>query len=243
MFKLILHDGPARLGKWREKTTPHLLPFTSKYLVEDEPMAYNVPRELAEWSVEVTIHKAKLNPDKNKIVVIHGSKYSDLRIECAKKLQKIGYHQFLLANPEELIRRPLDLIKILVSVRETLAAHSSLFYSFAEINFIPLLVYLGVDFIGDAAADFYAQLGVLLTCDGKYYLKDYDLHSIDYHQLREKNLETLNFVIREVQENIKQGTLRNLVEKRCHSSPESMSALRILDRDYSGFIDKYTPLY
>jgi 7-cyano-7-deazaguanine tRNA-ribosyltransferase len=50
-------------------------------------------------------------------------------------------------------------------------------------------------------------------------------------------------VIREVQEHIKNGTLRNLVEQRCCSSPESMSALRILDREHSDFIEKYTQLY
>ena len=53
----------------------------------------------------------------------------------------------------------------------------------------------------------------------------------------------MDFVIREVRENIKNGTLRNLVEQRCCSSPEAMSALRIADRDYTDFLDKYTSLY
>jgi predicted RNA-binding protein len=53
----------------------------------------------------------------------------------------------------------------------------------------------------------------------------------------------MDFVLREVRENIKNGSLRNLVEQRCCSSPEAMSALRIADRDYTDFLDKYTALY
>ena len=49
--------------------------------------------------------------------------------------------------------------------------------------------------------------------------------------------------MREVRANIQNGTLRNLVEERCCTSPEAMSALRILDRDYEDYVDIYTQLY
>lgn len=52
----------------------------------------------------------------------------------------------------------------------------------------------------------------------------------------------MDFVLREVRENIKNGTLRNLVEERCCTSPEAMTALRVLDRDYPDFLEKYTQL-
>jgi 7-cyano-7-deazaguanine tRNA-ribosyltransferase len=77
----------------------------------------------------------------------------------------------------------------------------------------------------------------------KYDLIHYKIYEMNTSELEEYNKNTIKFVIREVQEHIKNGTLRNLVEERCCSSPESMSALRILDRHHSDFIEKYTQLY
>ena len=66
---------------------------------------------------------------------------------------------------------------------------------------------------------------------------------MDPQEIKEYNKRTIEFTIKEVQEHIKNGTLRNLVEERACSSPEAMTALRILDKDYKDFINKYTQLY
>ncbi len=242
MLEIKLHDGPARHGKYQDTETPNILTSKQAVRIEDEPMPYDVPKELAEWSVESTIQKAA-NEDNNQMAVIHGSKYTNLRLECASKLEELGFRLFLVANPEELLKRPRDLLEIIVSLRENMNPNSALFFPFAQLNFIPLLVYLGVDFIGESTADFYAQLGVMMTPQGNYDLKKYPLYNLNPDELKEYNRNSLDFVLREVRAHIKNGTLRNLVEERCCSSPEAMSALRILDRDYSEFLDKYTPLY
>jgi len=59
----------------------------------------------------------------------------------------------------------------------------------------------------------------------------------------ERNRHTLELIISEVREHIRNGTLRNLVEERAASSPQNMSALRILDREKQEFLQRYTPLY
>jgi len=242
MLEIKMHDGPARQGKHQGMETPNILKMNMERLVPDEPMPYDVPHELAEWSVQNTIHKAK-HEDTDQMAVIHGSKYKDLRLECAEALEKIGYRLFLVANPEELLKRPRDLLEIIVSLRKAMNPNSALYFSFVELNFIPLLVYLGVDLFSQTGADFYAQLGVITTPHRNYDLKKYPLYDLTFEELKQYNRNSLDFVLREARAHIQNGTLRNLVEERCCSSPETMSALRILDRDYQEFLDSYTPLY
>lgn len=242
MLEIKLHDGPARQGKYQDTETPNILTSKQTVIVEDEPMPFDVPQEMAEWSVQSTIEKAERG-ENSQMAVIHGSKYANLRLKCASTLEELGYRLFLVANPDELLKRPRDLLEIITSLRENMNPNSALFFPFAELNFIPLLVYLGVDLFGESTADFYAQLGVMTTPQGNYDLKKYPLYDLNQEELTEYNRKSLDFVLREIRAHIQNGTLRNLVEERCCSSPEAMSALRILDRDYGEFLDKYTPLY
>jgi predicted RNA-binding protein len=82
-----------------------------------------------------------------------------------------------------------------------------------------------------------------MTTDSIYEFENYQIYNFTLEELKEYNRKSMDFVLREVRENIKNGTLRNLVEQRCCSSPEAMSALRIADRDYTEYLDKYTSLY
>jgi len=242
MLEIKLHDGPARQGKYQTTETPNILQSSQELMVPDEPMPYDVPREMAEWSVKNTLDHAGKG-DVSQMAVIHGSKYPDLRLKCATALEELGYRLFMVANTEDLLRKPQDLLKIISSLRENMSPNSALFFPFVELNFIPLLVYLGVDLFTDASADFYAHIGVITTPHSNYNLQKYPLYDLNPEELKEYNRNSLDFVLREVRAHIKNGTLRNLVEERCCSSPEAMSALRILDRDYEGFVDSYTPLY
>ena len=238
-----MHDGPARLGKFSEKNTPAIIGSNDTLnILKDEPMPYNVPKTLASWSVKSTIENAR-SSDQNGIGVVHGSKYPDLRAECAVKLEQLGNTVLMVANPEELLKRSRDLVEIIVRIREGINPNSAIYFPFAEPSFIPLLAYMGVDLFDTVSGEFYARINTLLTPSMKYDLIQYKIYEMNASELEEYNKNTIKFVIREVQEHIKNGTLRNLVEERCCSSPESMSALRILDRDHSDFIEKYTQLY
>jgi 7-cyano-7-deazaguanine tRNA-ribosyltransferase len=243
MLAVTQHDGPARLGTYEKFKTPAIFkPDENIKVIEDEPMPYDVPRELAEWSVNQTIENAKKS-EKKGIGVIHGGKYLDLRIKCAKELDKLGITTFLIANPEELLRNPRDLVDIIVNIRKTVNPNVALYTPFADVNFIPLLAYMGVDLFGDFACDFYAYLNIMQTSTAKYDITAYHIYDLSREELKEYNKNTMDFVIREIRENIKNRTLRNLVEERCCTSPEAMSALRILDKKYAEFLTKYTPLY
>ena len=243
MLTVTQHDGPARLGNYEEFKTPAIFkPDENIKVMKDEPMPYDVPKELAEWSVNLTIENAKKS-EKKGIGVIHGGKYLDLRIKCAKELDILGITAFLVANPEELLRNPRDLVDIIVNIRETVNPNAALYFPFVDTNFIPLLVYMGVDLFSDFACDFYAYLNIMQTPTAKYDIKSYQIYELSLEELKKYNKNTMDFVIKEVRENIKNRTLRNLVEERCCTSPEAMSALRILDKKYTDFLNKYTPLY
>lgn len=247
MLEITLHDGPARLGKWNNLITPTILDAEQVAVVDNQPMPYEVPRTLAQWSVAETILKAQ-EGNRDDIAVIHGAKYLDLRRECAQELEKLGYRNFLLANIDKLLRRPRNLVETMVAIREAINPNSSLYVPFCHLNFIPLLSYMGVDLFGDASCGYHALLGVMLTPDFNYPVANYEIYhkenyDMDYSGLLEYNKNSMDFVIREVKAHMKNGTLRNLVEMRCASSPETMAALRILDSEYSDFVLKYTGLY
>lgn len=242
MLEVKRHDGPARLGNYDNLITPAILRLNTGFkIIKDEPMPYDVPKELAKWSVEQTVENAKKSDEKG-IGVIHGGKYLDLRIKCANELDKLGITTFMVANPKELLRQPRDLIDIIVNIRETVNPNAALYFSFADINFIPLLAYMGVDLFGDFSCDFYAYLNIMQTPTANYDINKYQIYDMDFEELKKYNKNTMDFVVKEVQENIKNMTLRNLVEERCCTSPEAMSALRILDKKYPEFLNKYMPL-
>ncbi|MGC9516587.1 MAG: hypothetical protein ACP5C3_02695 [Methanomicrobiales archaeon] len=243
MLEISQHDGPARLGKYNELITPGIInPEDQFTLIKDEPMPYDVPKTLAEWSVRRTIQYAKDSPQKG-IVCVHGAKYIDLRIKCALELESLGYDIFLIANSDKLIKRPRELINTIVNLRETLNPNSTLYIPFVDVNFMPILTYMGVDLFGSYICDYYAKLNTIITPTIKYNLKEYPIYDFSLNEIKSYNLDTLDFVMREIRQNIKNGTLRNLVELRCCSSPETMTALRILDKEYPEFIEKYSPLY
>jgi 7-cyano-7-deazaguanine tRNA-ribosyltransferase len=243
MLLIKQHDGPARLGNYGELKTPAIFkPDDELKIIKDEPMPYDVPKEIAEWSVGKTIENAKKSEEKG-VAVIHGGKYLDLRIKCAKELDDLGFTTYLIANSEKLLKNPKDLVDIIVNIRETVNPNAALYFPFVDINFIPLLTYMGVDLFGDFSCDFYAYLNVMQTPTAKYDINTYQIYDLSGEELKKYNKNAMDFVIREVQENIKNKTLRNLVEERCCTSPEAMSALRILDKKYAGFLDTYTLLY
>jgi 7-cyano-7-deazaguanine tRNA-ribosyltransferase len=243
MLEIKMHDGPARLGKLSKTETPNLIQLdNSLKILDDEPMPYNVPKTLAEWSVNTTIENARISEETG-VGVVHGSKYPDLRVKCALELERLGNQVLMVANPEALMRSSRDLVEIIPILRESINPNTAIYYPFAEPSYMPLLAYMGVDLFDDVAGDFYASLNNLLTSSGKYDLETYRLYDMDTQELKDHNKKIIDFTIKEIRENIRNGTLRNLVEERCCSSPELMTALRLLDRDHTDFILRNTQLY
>ena len=241
-FEIKSHDGPGRYGKLGDYETPLIINKDDFVIAEDESSAYDVEKEIAEWSVKQTIKKAKNIGDKE-IAVIQGSKYIDLRIKCLKELEGLGYNGFIIANADDLLLHPRDLVDLIVALRQNMKSSSYLIFPFAEAQFIPLLAYMGVDAFFDDIGEYYSYINVLMSPTKNYDLETYKIYEMDQKELEEYNKNTIDFVLREVREHMKNSSLRNLVEERSATSPQYASALRILDKNYSKYLLEYTQVY
>ena len=209
-----------------------------------EGSAYNIDKEIARFNLNESIKLARENVDKCDAAVIQGSKYINLRIECLKQLEEIGYNVFIIANGDELLTNPRELVDIVVNLRKNAHPTSMLIFTFAEASFMPILTYMGIDgFLADAS-DYYSHLNVLQTPTKAYDLNTYKLFDeITQEKLEEKNIDCLEFVIREIQAHMENNSLRNLVEERSTTSPQNISTLKILDKKYMDFILEYNQLF
>ena len=241
-FEIKSHDGPGRHGKLGDLETPTIIDKDDFSIADDESSAYDVEKEIALWSVNQTIEKAKSVQDKE-IAVIQGSKYIDLRIKCLKELEEMGYNGFIIANADDLLLHPRDLVDLIVALRQNMKSSSYLIFPFAEAQFIPLLAYMGVDAFFDDIGEYYSYINVLMSPTKNYNLETYNIYDLSREELEAYNKNTIDFVLREVREHMKNGSLRNLVEERSATSPQYASALRILDKEYADYLLEYTQVY
>ena len=243
-FEIKSHDGPGRFGKLNGEMTPFIVDMEKYNIRPCQASPYNIDYELASWSVRETIAKSEKDIGEYDIGVIQGGKYLDLRIECAQKLESLGYTGFLISSGDELLLHPKDLVELIVNLRKTLSPNAYLIYPFAEPSFIPLLSYMGIDGFLIDSAKYYSYLNVLMTPTKNYDLNTYPIYeNMSREDIEEYNKNTLDLVLREVRGHMKNRSLRNLVEERANTSPQNKSALKILDKDYQEYLLKNQHLF
>ena len=243
-FEIKSHDGPGRIGKIDGKKTPKLFYKDELKISPSQGSAYNINKEIARFNLKETVKTALENVDECDAAVIQGSKYLNLRIECLKQLEEIGYNIFIIANGDELLTNPRELVDIVVNLRKNAHPSSMLIFTFAESSFMPILTYMGIDGFLTDASNYYSHLNVLQTPTKAYDLNTYKIYDeITQENLEEKNIECLEFVIREIQTHMDNRSLRNLVEERSTTSPQNISTLKILDKNYMDFILEYNQLF
>ena len=243
-FEIKSHDGPGRIGKIEDELTPKLFYKNDLKIAPYQGSAHNVDREIAEFNVNETLRLAKEHVEECDIAVIQGSKYIDLRIDCMKKLEEIGYNGFIIANGDALLTNPKELVEVIVSLKRQAQKSSYFIFPFAELSFMPILTYMGIDgFLADAA-NYYSHLNVLQTPTKAYDLNAYPIYEdISQNDLENKNIETMEFVIREIHAHMKNKSLRNLVEEKSGTTPQNISTLKILDRTCMDYLLEYTQLF
>lgn len=243
-FEIRFHDGPGRIGKIDGTMTPKIFYKHELNIAPTEGSAYNIDREIAEFNVKESLKLAEENVDTSDVAVIQGSKYVDLRIECLKQLEEIGYNGFLIANGDALLTNPKELVEIVVSLKKEAKKTSYFIFSFAELSFMPLLSYMGIDgFLADSA-NYYSHLNVLQTPTKAYDLNTYPIYeNITQEELEKKNIENMEFVIKEIHTHMKNNSLRNLVEERSGTTPQNISTLKILDRTQMDYLLEFTQLF
>lgn len=243
-FEIKSHDGPGRIGKIDGELTPRIFFKRDLKIAPTEGSAYNIDREIAEFNLKETLRLAEANVDDCDIAVIQGSKYVDLRIECLKQLEDIGYNGFIIANSDALLTNPKELVELIVSLKKEAKKSSYFIFTFTELSFMPILTYMGIDgFLADSA-NYYSHLNVLQTPTKAYDLNEYPIYDdISQKDLEKKNIENMEFVIREIHAHMKNQSLRNLVEERSGTTPQNISTLKILDREHMDYLLEYTQLF
>lgn len=220
-------------------------------ILPDYHAGLNVPRELAENSVRETVKFAKKYPDNS--AVVQGSKFIDLREECAKGLGERPV--FIIANGRRLLRNARLLVDIVASVRETIPPNSALYFPLAPPHMFYMLAYMGVDFFdsGDCIINAREEKILLPKPQDLRKLKELpcgcaacagkgpeDL--LDFDLLLGHNFNEALKIIKEIRESIRSNTLRELVEEKAAGDVSSMAMLWILDAEKAGFLEKYTPV-
>jgi predicted RNA-binding protein len=243
-FEIKSHDGPGRIGKIDKNLTPKLFYKNQIKIAPNQGSAYNIDREIAEFNVKETLRMAAENVEECDIAVIQGSKYIDLRIECLKKLEEIGYNGFIIANGDALLTNPRDLVDLIVSLKKEASKSSYFIFSFCELSFMPILTYMGIDGFLTESANYYSHLNVLQTPTKSYDLNKYPIYeNITQKELEIKNIENMEFVIKEIHAHMKNRSLRNLVEERSGTTPQNISTLKLLDKNYCEYLLEYTQLF
>jgi predicted RNA-binding protein len=243
-FEIRSHDGPGRIGRIDNDLTPKLFSREELKIAPNQGSAHNIDKEIAEFNVRETLRLAEENVDECDIAVIQGSKYIDLRVECLKKLEEIGYNGFIIANGDSLLTNPKELVEVVVSLKKEAKKSSYFIFPFAELSFMPILTYMGIDGFLQDSANYYSHLNVLQTPTKAYDLNAYPIYEdISQEELEKKNIENMEFVIREIHAHMKNRSLRNLVEERSGTTPQNVSTLKILDRNHMDYLLEYTPLF
>ena len=243
-FEIKSHDGPGRIGKLKGDLTPKIFYKNELKIAPSEGSSHNVDREIAEFNVKETLRLAREHVEECDIAVIQGSKYIDLRIKCLKELESIGYNGFIIANGDSLLTNSRDLVELIISLKKESKKTSYFIFPFAELSFMPLLTYMGIDGFLSDATNYYSHLNVLQTPTKAYDLNKYPIYTnISQKELEEKNLENMEFVIREIHAHMKNKSLRNLVEERSTTTPQNISTLKILDRTSMDYLLEYSQLF
>lgn len=243
-FEIKSHDGPGRVGKIDGKITPKIFYRNEMKIAPNEGSAYNIDREIAEFNIKETLKLAEEHVNEADIAVIQGSKYVDLRIDCLKQLEEIGYNGFIIANGDALLTNPRELVEIVISLKKEAKKTSYFIFSFTELSFMPILTYMGIDGFLVDSTNYYSHLNVLQTPTKAYDLNSYPIYeNITQEELEEKNIENMEFVIKEIHAHMKNNSLRNLVEERSGTTPQNISTLKILDRTQMDYLLEYSQLF
>ena len=243
-FEIKSHDGPGRIGKLDGNLTPKIFYKNQMKIAPNQGSSYNIDREIAEFNVKETLRLAKEHVNDADIAVIQGSKYIDLRLECLKQLEELGYNGFIIANGDALLTNPRELVEVVISLKKEARKSSYFIFSFTELSFMPILTYMGIDgFLADSA-NYYSHLNVLQTPTKAYDLNTYPIYDdLTQKELEEKNIENMEFTIKEIHAHMKNNSLRNLVEERSGTTPQNISTLKILDKTQMDYLLEYTKLF
>ncbi len=169
---------------------------------------------------------------------------------------------YVIACSNQLKTGPRTFVRSISEFREKIPSDTALYIpSFATPENLSILVYLGIDIFDDTLAEISGYQDIYLTADGAFPLSGMGVlpcickvcqntNPAELKKLQKKerslllakhNKLKLDEELKKTKEFIKNGVMREYVEKQCRSSPFLTAALRLLDNDPQ-YLEKRTPV-
>ena len=165
-----------------------------------------------------------------------------------------GGDMYIMAGARSLEGDPRALLDSIIKIRGTTKSDTALYVpALATPESVAMLIYLGADVVDDVLATAKAYQGYYLTQDGEYKLSDLSDLPCSCEVCRAQTVDSLkglpekerfeilarhNYLklleeVRRVKVHIRNGVLREYVEKQCRSRPWLTALLRLADAEYS----------
>lgn len=228
----------------------------------DIPTPPDVPRERAQSELDITISRvreAKTAAGNMMLAApLQGSTFPDLRAHAAGELGKDNFDLYAIGAVVPLMEsyRFAELVDVIASVKRSLQPNAPVhLFGAGHPMMFALAAALGIDLFDSAAYALYAKAGRYITASGTH-----DISGLEYlpctcpvctshtpAELRDNkllarhNLYVTFGEIREIKQCIRDGTLWELVERRCRAHPLLLSGLRRA-LSHSDWIEELEPL-
>lgn len=220
------------------------------------------PKKKARKAVEETLRRAEEATEiKGKMFLaggIQGSTHLDLREECASKMSEIAIDVNAIGGVVPLMEnyRFSDLVDVVLSAKRGLSPNRPVhLYGAGHPMVFALATLLGCDMFDSSSYAKYAKDGRMMFPDGTRRAEslvhqicncpvctDYTPEELskDEVAIAEHNLYASYNEIRTIKQAIHEGSLWELVERRCSLHPDLLSALGKL-REYGEYFEKFEP--
>ncbi|MEE9115275.1 MAG: tRNA guanosine(15) transglycosylase TgtA [Thermoplasmata archaeon] len=189
---------------------------------------------------------------------IQGSTYTDLREECASRMSNIDIDVNAIGGVVPLMEtyKFSDLVDVVLSAKRGLSPQKPVhLYGAGHPMIFALAALMGCDMFDSSSYAKFAKDGRMMFPDGTRRAEDL-VHQIchcpvcdtltpeelskDKVAIAEHNLYASYNEIRIIKQAIHEGSLWELVERRCSLHPDMLSALRKL-REYTDYIERFEP--
>jgi 7-cyano-7-deazaguanine tRNA-ribosyltransferase len=218
------------------------------------------PKKKAREEIEETLRRAeeavKIKGGMFLAGGIQGSTHLDLREECASRMSDIHVDVNAIGGVVPLMEsyRFSDLVDVVLSAKKGLSPHKPVhLYGAGHPMVFALAILMGCDMFDSSSYAKYAKDGRMMFFDGTRRAEDL-VHqichcpvcssltpkeiSLDKVAIAEHNLYASYNEISTIKQAIHEGSLRELVERRCCLHPDMLSALRKL-RDYVDYFERF----
>jgi 7-cyano-7-deazaguanine tRNA-ribosyltransferase len=222
----------------------------------------DVSRHSAQAAIDETLKRAvEASEIKQSMILaggIQGSTHPDLREDCALKMSDVQVDVNAIGGVVPLMEnyRFSDLVDVVLSTKKGMTPDRLVhLYGAGHPMILALASLMGCDTFDSASYAKYANDGRMMFPDGTRKVRDLKeqictcptCSSLQLEELKQDsdaiadhNLHVIYNEIRLIRQAIQDGSLWELVERRCSSHPDMLSALRRL-KEHSEFLERYEP--